>query len=169
MRGRPPTPVEQRRFEGNRGKRPMPQPQLLGGRQVPKTPPRLSPEQRRAWRILVADLAESGVLDHADAGVVEAAAVFWGRAREARELLNALPLEDRLLSETRRGKASNPLLVVERNSWTEFRQVAEHLGLSPAARTRLGLSAAKRDTLARELEREIGTPPRLRVVGGEQR
>lgn len=149
MKGRPRKPVEQARREGNPGHRPLPQAFVLGGRERPAEPPNLSPLQLEAWTTIVDDLEGGGVLDKADAGLIEAAAVFWGRARQARASLARQAIEhetgirelDPLLAYSARGYTKNPLLQVERDSWHEFRLVAENLGLSPGARARLGLGA----------------------------
>lgn len=161
MRGRKPAPLEQRRIEGNPRQHALPDPVLIGGRGVPATPQGLTPAMRAVWRLMIRDLAESGVLDRADAGMVEAAAVFLGRAREARKLLNT----EGILAVNSQGRVAHPAIAIERGSWTEFRQIAEHMGLSPAARARLGLSGHK-ETMTGELERQIGRAPRLRAVDG---
>lgn len=110
---------------------------------------------RKAWDTIVDDMMRCEVLDHADAGVIEAAAVFWGRARQAR---SAMMGED-LLIKTPQGVVPNRLLQLERESWREFRALAESLPLSPWGRTRLGL-ASKGPSGA--IEADIGAAPRRR-------
>lgn len=134
-----------------------------------------------AWKLMVADLEAGGVLDHADAGVLEAAAVFWGRAREARAELRRQAVQhsrrkrelSHLLAETARGYTANPLIAIERESWGQFRLIADNLGLSPNARARLGMvrraqGTSTGATMKTELDRELGdSPKRLRVVGDD--
>lgn len=173
MKGRPRKPIEEKRREGNPGHRPLGQAFVLGGRERPPQPPSLSPRQLEAWTTIIEDLEGGGVLDKADAGLVESAAVFWGRAREAREQLERQAIEhetgirelSHLLAHSARGYTKNPLLQVERDSWHEFRLVAENLGLSPGARSRLGLGApgAGRSTV----EDRMGAR-RLQLVEGGQ-
>ena len=177
--GRKPTPTEVKRRNGNPGKRGLPQATLVGGRKRPPQPPQLSGPMVTAWRLMVADLEAGGILDHADAGIVEAAAVFWGRAREARTELRRQAEQhargrrelSHLLAETARGYTANPLIAIERESWGQFRLIADNIGLSPNARARLGMvrraqGAPTGGTMGHELERELGASPRqLRVVG----
>jgi hypothetical protein len=54
---------------------------------APKMPPGLTPSMKVAWCSLIAALAHDGTLNSADEGTIEAAAVLWGRAREARSLI----------------------------------------------------------------------------------
>lgn len=175
--GRKPKPTEEKRRTGNPGKRGLPQATLVGGRRPPAQPPGLSAPMVAAWKVMVEDLTAGGVLDHADGGIIEAAAVFWGRAREARAELTrqaaaharkrrALP---HLLAETARGYTANPLIAIERESWGQFRLIADNLGLSPTARARLGMVRRAQGTptggtMANELDREIGASPKLRAV-----
>lgn len=167
MRGRQPKPLEEHRREGTfeksrHGKRVV----SLGGRKKPTKPPHLSSHQAKAWKVLVADLWDTGTLDHADAGILEAAAVFWGRAREAREILadpgNSIVIQGKL------GSVVHPAVKIERESWDKFRQVAEQLGLSPSARARLGLANTRKRSMQREMESQIGASPRsLHAVGDD--
>ena len=175
--GRKPTPTEVKRRNGNPGKRGLPQATLVGGRRRPPAPPQLSGPMATAWRYMVDDLEAGDVLDHADGGILEAAAVFWGRAREARSELRRQAEQHRrgrrelshLLAETARGYTSNPLIAIERESWGQFRLIADNLGLSPNARARLGMVRRAQGTptggtMSNELDREIGASPKLRAV-----
>lgn len=164
--GRKPTPAEVRRDAGEPGR---PLPVVVGGRYAPPVPPDLSEDQRECWDYIVTDLVAADAIDHADAGVIEAAAVFWGRSREARRELNAALASKRrpsLLIATPQGTVPNRLLDIERQSWREFRALAESLPLSPWGRARLGLRG--RPTSGSEVDREIGLPPRLKAVGGSE-
>lgn len=152
--GRKPVTAEVRR---QRGERSRPLPVVIGGRIAPKQPPHLTSEMRAAWKFIVTDLVAADAIDHADAGVIEAAAVFWGRARQARAAMKKQPL----IVETPQGQVPNRLLDIERAAWKEFRALAESLPLSPWGRARLGL---KSRPPADQVEQDIGLPPRLRVV-----
>lgn len=155
--GRKPVTAEERRARGEPGR---PLPVVIGGRRAPATPPDLSPAMTEAWDFIVADLVAAGSIDHADAGVLEAAAVFWGRARQARHAM----LHRALTIRTPQGPVPNRLLDIERSSWKEFRALAESLPLSPWGRARLGLKAKPAGD---QVEQDIGLPPRLRAVGND--
>lgn len=153
--GRKPTPTEQRL---RRGETVAHTPVVIGGRVAPDRPPYFNMDQIRMWESLVTDLMEADVIDKTDAGVIEAAVVFWSRARESRKAMRGQPL----LIMTPQGQVPNRLLEIERNSWREFRGLAESLPLSPYGRARLGL---KSKNAGKGSESDIGLPPRLRAVG----
>jgi len=182
----PAVPIEVRRRRGNPGHRPMPLPVVPGGRpndaRPMPVPSGLDPEMRKAWRAIVRDLTEVGVLAQSDALIVEAAAVAIGRARQARtQLGRGAPLADQaashgtgerevdgLLERGSQGWGVSALVRLERESWAEFRQLSSLLGLDPSTRARLAGSAMPRKaTLEDEADRLIGPNPRhLRIAGG---
>lgn len=128
-------------------------------------PAGLTPQMRSTWKAIVADLRANDALDPADAAYIEALAVMWGRAREARAELNRqAELFDKghrelppLLEKTERGTTANPLLAVERESLKELRLVAEWLPLSSRARRKLGLEERRDESLSQARAR-IGRP-----------
>lgn len=178
MKGRRPKATEARRRDGNTSHRPAVDPVLVGGRvdehERIRIPPHLSRQMRAVWKIVIDDMRAGGILDRADLVTVEQFAVALGRAREIREYLRSLQTKEEpfghLLAETQRGNwTANPLLSKEKDFLTEARQVGEHLGLSPVARTRLGLDAKgslKPKSMQGELDRRLGPSPRLASLDG---
>lgn len=155
--GRKPVPAETRR---QRGERSRPLPVVIGGRVAPAMPHGLNERMKTCWRAIVTDLSRADAIDHADAGIIEAAAVAWARAREARAAMNG----QSLIIVTPQGQVPNRLLDIERASWKEFRALAESLPLSPWGRARLGLKSAGP---SEPVDADLGLPPRLRAVGNE--
>jgi P27 family predicted phage terminase small subunit len=153
--GRKPVPAEVRSRRGDVEQR---LPVVVGGREAPPMPRGLNPRQQTCWNYIIADLLRAEMVDHADAGIIEAAAVAWARAREARVHVN----REGLVESTPQGRVENRYLAIERASWKEFRALAESLPLSPWGRSRLGLKNA---TTGDQVEADIGLPPRLRAVG----
>lgn len=154
MRGPKPVTAEQRLKQGETSRD---LPVVVGGRVAPEPPPHFTAAMRRLWDTIVTALVEADVIDSTDAGVIEAAVVFWQRARDARKAMQGQPL----LILTPQGQVPNRLLEIERNSWREFRGLAEALPLSPYGRARLGL---KSKSAGKGSEADIGLPPRLRAV-----
>lgn len=162
--GRKAAPAEGRERHGGTGR---PMPVVVGGREVPETPPHLTPNMLECWNYIIADMSRADMLDHADAGVIEAAAVLWGTARDARmtrlvEVEDSRGKKNGLTESTPQGRVENRLLAIERNSWKEFRALADNLPLSPWGRSRLGLRGKK--IVGASIEDEIGPPPRIRIV-----
>jgi len=162
MRGRKPTPLEQRKREGTvvpsrHGKGVV----QIGGRNAPEAPTDLTKDEKKCWDYLVTDLVESGTIDHIDAGIVEGAAITWARARQARRHIK----KKGLVIAGKTGSVTNPAVRIEREAWSSFRQISEQLGLSPSARARLGIASVRKRTMQQELTDKIGPSPRgLRAV-----
>lgn len=105
-----------------------------------KPPKGLSESMTEAWKTIVQDLADQGTLERTDRVLIEAAAVMWGRARDARGIIDT----EGYRSATVRGTwTANPMIAVERESWKELRMLSDQLPLTRAARKRLGLADKK--------------------------
>ncbi len=92
----------------------------------------LTSAEKRAWRTLVAALATTREVEAADVPLLEAAAVAWARAREARELVNRYGVF--VPARGSDGVTANPALRLEREAWKTFERFAVDLGLTAAAR-----------------------------------
>lgn len=152
--GRKPTPAETR---SARGESSRPLPVVVGGRVAPAMPVGLNGREQTCWRVIVTDLVKAAAIDHADAGIIEAAAVAWALAREARVIRH----REGLFEESRQGRVVNRAVTIEQTAWKEFRALAETLPLSPWGRARLGLKG----TISTASDPDLGPPRRLRVVG----
>lgn len=171
--GRKPKPVSQHvedgTFRRDRHGKPEESPQITSATRGLKwrMPAGLSPRQRTAWKTIVRDLEVSSLLDRADAGMIEAAAVAWGLAGDARA---ALVKHGLLVPGQRDGSlVANPAVKIQRDAWAQFRGVASELGLSLAARSRLGLTIARGSSQSGSSGddpggEEIGESPRARVL-----
>ena len=135
-KGRPPDPGRARRGTGHR-------PQAGRGKvldvlpaEVDLTPPaELPPGAAELWRRAAAELAPRG-LNTGDLPLVEMLVVAAYRHRQARAFIDQIGL---LVESKKRGPILNPLLKVEKETAATYLRLAETLGLSPAARVRLGL------------------------------
>lgn len=141
MRGRPPKPVEQRRREGNPGKRPLPQTVLLAGRpelnELAEPPADLPKPGQELWVELAPTLVRAGLLDLADRFMFEELC----RAHARRVQFSRALKEDGLFAIGSHGQIKqHPAVAGERAAAEEFRQLGALFGLSPVDRTRLGLT-----------------------------
>lgn len=123
-------------------------------------PDTLTDSMREAWNVIVTDLNESGMLDKTDRILIESASVMWGRARDARVIVNEQGYQ---IPTSRGGTQSNPMITVEREAWKELRLISEHLPLSRIARHRLGLASGPEKKSLREAAEDLGSG-RLRAV-----
>lgn len=169
MRGRKPTPVEQRRLEGRDvSKRPLPAPLLVAGRpdgELDEPPDFLPDEAQQFWRSTVARLVEVGMLDLVDAAALQMLAVTYARWREAGRRLD----RDGLVQYGKVGTLiAHPAVRIERDAHLLYIRTAEQFGLTPVARTRLGLAELHRRSLHAEMERTLGESDVLGSVAEDE-
>ena len=134
-KGRPPDPMRARRHTGHR---PLPAqwapvgaPDVLT--QVPPPPQSLPAGARPFWEAACAELLPRG-LHSSDLMLVEMLATAIYRHRQAGEYVAQAGL-----LEGEDGLRANPALKVEKDSAATYLRLAETLGLTPAARMRLGV------------------------------
>jgi P27 family predicted phage terminase small subunit len=159
VRGRPPKPREQRVLEGNPGKRPLPEPVVLGGRpdlkEMIEPPSHLHPDAKDFWKDSVVRLVEVGILDRVDTPALEQLATQYARIRAAQRVID----EAGYFARGSTGQIKeHPALKIEERATNLFLKLAEHYGLTAIARTRLGLAELHRRSLAQELTEGLGVP-----------
>jgi P27 family predicted phage terminase small subunit len=165
MRGPKPKPVEQRIKEGNPGHRPLPEPLLIGGRparhELEIPPDHLSEPAKEFWAESVETLVNVGVADRVDRPVLEMMATEYANWRYAARVLK----EDGFFVRGSVGQIrEHPALKIQGQASDRFLKIAEQYGLTPIARTRLGLAELHRRSLKQELEGGL-MQPTLTPVG----
>ena len=155
-RGRKPKPAEQRIREGNPGKRPLPEPVVIGGEfDIAEPPEHLSADAQEWWREAIPVLQEVGLLDKVDVAALEMAATAYARFRQAKRVVDAQGVVARGSTGQIR---EHPALKTEREAQAMFLRFAEQYALTPVARTRLGLAELHRRSLMDEMNEQLGTP-----------
>lgn len=159
-KGRPPDP---RRQKAGSGHRPLPGKaapvEIVPADAFDLSPPQSIPAQaHEIWRRACTELEGKG-LREADLPLVEMLVVAAHRNRQARALVAKLDL----LVKGVAGPVVNPLLKIEKDTAATYLRLAETLGLSPAARVRLGLMRVAGQSLlvdiAERVARAAATPP----------
>lgn len=159
-RGRKPKPVEQRRREGNPGKRALPEPVSLSSADDLTPPPEWDKDALECWQTIVPTLREVGVLDGVDRMALEALCLQWSRARKAAKVIEA----QGMFSKGSTGQlVEHPAVATERAAHQQFLRFAEQYALTPVARTRLGLAELQRRSMQDQIEAEMG-PRKLTQV-----
>lgn len=135
-KGRPPDPRREKRGTGHRplvGKaKPL---EIVPAYGFDLSPPETIPvEAHELWHGACSELIGKG-LCAADLPLVEMLVVAAWRNRQARAIVAKVAL---LIPGTN-GPVVNPILKVEKETAATYLRLAETLGLSPAARVRLGL------------------------------
>lgn len=121
------------------------EPVVLGGRSI-AVPTHLEPDVLAVFTQIVQVCG--AVLAASDVSMVEAAAAMIVRARDAgRDIYRRGHLIE--IQKTSRDGASytteevNPSIRIERDSWAQFRLLAEQIGIGPSARARLAAFGVK--------------------------
>ena len=135
-------------------------PVLLAGRSKPVAPTSLTGDERRVFQSIVK--AGGPIFDACDGTLIESAACMLVQAR----LAAAYIAKHGLLVENRHGdRVPNPMLRVERDALTELRLTLSQLGMSPAARARLGAAGVEGRSAAEVLP-GLRDAAKLRVLLG---
>lgn len=160
--GRKAKPTEQKRREGNPGKRPLPGTVLVSGRGAPPMPAYLPSRAKTAWKQIVPALDEIGALDRIDGPALEALCIQVAIMREATAELKKA---GRLLSKGSQGQpVRHPLIEVINSSQDKILRWCERFGLDPAARGRMGLQGVAKRSLEKEMKDKLPARPVLRAV-----
>jgi P27 family predicted phage terminase small subunit len=137
---------------------------LVAGRpehELDEPPDDLPADGQAFWRDTVHRLIEVGMLDLVDEVALRMMAVQYARWQQAGRVLA-------IDGHFARGAAGqireHPAIRIERDAHQLFMKTAEQFGLSPMARTRLGLAELHRRSLHSEMERALGAPD---IIDGE--
>jgi len=118
-------------------------------------PAHLKEDAAEAWDFLTDQLATMQ-LDYAvDGMALETACVAFATYRKAQKVID----KDGLTAKAGQNgyTMQRPEVAIAANARKEFREFCSHFGLTPAARTRINIGAAKDDELAR-IEAALSTP-----------
>jgi len=151
-KGRPPDPARAKRETGHRD--------LVGQRKpvevLPALPLALDPpatipdEAHELWTRAVTELQPRG-LNAGDLPLVEMLVMAAHRNRQARAVVDRLGV----LYRGDKGAAVNPMLRIEKETAATYLRLAETLGLSPAARVRLGLMQIAGQSLLVNIAKQV--------------
>ena len=139
------------------GHRPDPHPVVFAGRPLDEElmePPADLPRDAKAlWRQHVAPLAEIGVVDRCDRPALEALCVAYARAKQAGRVI---AVDGVFSAGSMQQLRAHPAIKIEADAWQSYLRLAEHFGMTPVARVRLGLAELNRRSLAHELHDQLG-------------
>ena len=160
MKGRKPKPIEERIRAGNPGHRALPEPLMIAGRpelaEMMRAPRYLPKEGRDYWRSTVTRLVEIGMIDRVDRAALEMLATSYARWRQAVAMLAD---QDLLVLGARAQLKQHPAIRIERDAATLYMRTAEHFGVTPIARSRLGLAEVHRRSLEAEMASALEVEP----------
>lgn len=154
-------PAEQKKREGNPGKRAIQEPALVGPRKAPPMPRSLTAKEKTIWKQLVPTLEDAGMLQTVDGFALEALVTEIAIMREAKSRL----AKDGMISKGVAGQArKHPALQIIQDSQREIRAWCERFGLDPSTRGKITLPSNGGRELDDELDAQLGDVVALRRV-----
>ena len=173
--GRPPKPIEQRKLDGTLNvTRHSKTPLLISGRGEPEPPEYLSEGERECFMEIVEVLRDASILDYADAGMVELAAIERANVIRCNMILNGDDAYDEnlgtnglIIMGAMGGPIANPAVAMRAKSLVHLRQLYAELGIGPAARARMQNLGIKGAAPAQVLPGVGAKPTPLKAVANE--
>jgi P27 family predicted phage terminase small subunit len=147
--GRKPKPSNLHALHGNPGKRARNPYEPKPTTAVPHCPGHLDAEARREWRRVVPELRTVGLLSKLDRAVLAAYCASWSRwvalERHLAELTAEKGVEGLLATAQSGYQMPHPLLTAANKAAEQIRALAVEFGMTPSARSRLGVNTGEPD------------------------
>ena len=133
-------PTRLKILEGNRGKRPLPENEIVPESNIPVPPGHLDGYALEEWGRMVEGLHGIGLLYEVDTAVFAAYCVSYSRWRRAQEQLNN---EELVIRTTSGNYIQNPIIGIANKAAQDMVKFALEFGLSPSARARLAIDPGR--------------------------
>jgi P27 family predicted phage terminase small subunit len=154
--GRPPKPRHVKEAEGvtrqDRLQSPARVSRRITAADVLAPPEYLTRDATSWWNEVAPALANAGLLEHTDRHVLSLAAETWAEIRAADRVLRS----EGLFQQGSRSVIPHSATRIKRDATIVFARLIAELGLSPLARTRLGVANLTGAIMAQELDRALG-------------
>jgi P27 family predicted phage terminase small subunit len=124
----------------------------------------LSDAAKKRFRVLCRELKAAGILDTADRGMVELAAIEEATVIQCE---TAIAGEGLVVTGAMGGPITNPAVTIRAKSLNHLRQLYAEIGIGPSSRARFQNLGIKGAEPAKTLRGVGGKPTPLRVVSGE--
>ncbi len=142
-RGRKPKPTALKVLEGNPGKRPLNKNEPQPEKKAPRCPSWLEPEAKKEWKRMAKTLEAMGVLTQVDRTAFEGYCQAYARWKEAEEFLS----KHGTIFKTPSGYIQQvPQVSIAQTDLKVMKDFCSEFGLTPAARTRIQVSAEGADS-----------------------
>lgn len=133
-RGRKPKPTEQKKLEGNPGKRALndqePQPDVA----IPECPPHLEGEARKEYQRITAELVKLKILSEVDRAALVAYCQAWGDYVQATKEIKK---EGEVLYSDKGNAYINPWKNIQTSAMDRMLRFSAEFGMTPSSRTRI--------------------------------
>lgn len=133
-RGRKPKPTEQKKLEGNPGKRTLnnkePQPDVA----IPECPPHLEGEARKEYQRITAELIKLKIISEVDRAALVAYCQAWGDyVRATKEIKK----EGEVLYSDKGNAYINPWKNIQTSAMDRMLRFSAEFGMTPSSRSRI--------------------------------
>jgi P27 family predicted phage terminase small subunit len=134
VRGRKPKPTEQKKLEGNPGKRAIntkePKPKVV----IPDCPKHLTGEARAEWRRITRQLLKLGIISEIDSASLSSYCTAWATYVKA---CNKLKRQQEVMISDLGGMYQNPWVAIRNKAMEQIRQFSSEFGMTPSSRSRI--------------------------------
>jgi P27 family predicted phage terminase small subunit len=134
MRGAKPKATVLKLITGNPGRRPLNAREAKPRPEIPAPPPMLSGDALTEWKRLTPLLAAVGLISQLDLAVLASYCQAWARWIDAERQLAATGL---IIKAPNGYPMNSPYLAIANKAMEQLRQLAEQIGLSGSARSRI--------------------------------
>lgn len=117
------------------------------------------------WRNEIQRLVEVGAIDRVDRPALELLCITYAHARQAQRVVAKV---GHFAFGSRGQPREHPALKIYREETAAFYRMAENWGLTPLARTRLGLAEVHRRSLEAEMDDALGRPDFVEAESGDE-
>lgn len=153
-RGPKPRPIAEQRRRGNPHKGPLlPEVRAAPFPTLPEPPPILGPDGREAWALVGEALADAGILQPQYLPLLE---MFAEAVELSRIAYRDLEKRGLLRKGAKAAEVVSPLFRIWEGATAKALSIGEHLGASPVAMARLGITTFRGRTLQQELAETYG-------------
>lgn len=133
-RGRKPKPTEQKKLEGNPGKRALnnqePKPDVV----IPECPPHLEGEAKKEYERITAELVKLKIISEADRAALVGYCQAWGDYVEATKILKK---EKAVLHAENGNTYINPWKNIQTSAMDRMVRFSAEFGMTPSSRSRI--------------------------------
>lgn len=150
-RGRKPKPTEQKKLEGNPGKRGLNNQEPKPETKIPPCPSHLKGEARKEWDRVTKELLALNIISEIDRASLVAYCTAWGMYVKA---CGKLEKQSEVMISDEGGMYQNPWVAIRNKAMEQILKFSAEYGMTPSSRARLKVETP---TEGDELEKMLMT------------
>lgn len=142
MRGRKPKPTEQKKLEGNPGKRAINTKEPKPESKIPPCPSHLKGDARKEWDRVTKELLKLNIISEIDRAALVAYCTAWGTYVKA---CGKLQRQSEVMISDEGGMYQNPWVSIRNKAMEQILRFSSEYGMTPSSRARLKVEGGSDD------------------------